>query len=254
MKKKKKTIINLGKFDTMIRMNFHKPKPNSNRLRGLHGFFYNQRNRCNPLQKPLHFFYSLMAINIVAIPALIVILSTAQAAPIDNVQDREMERAASRLYDGAMKYYKTEAYWKAARELITILDFYPAFSEIDGVLMHLGESLYNMRMYDSASRMFRYLATKYPNSPYLAKALHGLQRVNYQSGDLIESLKIYNGFASRFASEEIIDGAHYFGGMAYFQMQNFDSTVAALTKISMRSKYYDYGLYTTGLALLKKKV
>jgi len=223
-------------------------KPNSNRLHGLHRFFCNPRN---PLQKSL---FDPIETFIVIVLALIVLLTSAQAMPVDNVQDREMERAASRLYDGAMKYYKTEAYWKAARELITILDFYPAYSKIDGVLLHLGESLYNMRMYDSASRMFRYLATKYPNSLHLAEALHGLQRVNYQSGDLIESLKIYNGFASRFASEEIIDGAHYFGGMAYFQMQNYDSTVTALAKISIRSKHYDYGLYTTGLALLKKKV
>jgi len=238
----------------MIRMNsleLDKAKSDSNRLHGLHRFFCNQRNPRNPLQKSL--FNSFETFSIVVTLVLIVILTTGQAAPVDNVQDREMERAASRLYDGAMKYYKTEAYWKAARELITILDFYPAFSEIDGVLMYLGESLYNMRMYDSASRMFRYLATKYPNSPHLAEALHGLQRVYYQSGDLNESIKIYTGFASRFTNEEIIDGAHYFGGMAYFQMQNFDSTVAALSKVSTRSKHYDYGLYTTGLALLKKK-
>ncbi len=251
MNKKKMTIINLSNFDHVIRMNFINPQPYNNRLRGLHGLFFNQRNLCNPLQKSL---FDSIETFIVIVLALVVLLTTAQAKPIDNVQDREMERAASRLYDGAMKYYKAESYWKASRELITILDFYPAFSEIDGVLMHLGESLYNMRMYDSASRMFRYLATKYPNSAHLAEALHGLQRVNYQSGDLIESLKIYNGFAPKFASEDIIDGAHYFGGMAYFQMQNFDSTVTALSRISFRSKYYDYGLYTTGLALLKKKV
>jgi len=175
------------------------------------------------------------------------------AASIDEVQDRELERAASRLYDGALNYYKTEAYWKAARELITILDYYPAYSKIDGVLMHLGESLYNMHMLDSASRMFRYLATKYPNSVYLGEALQGLQRIYYETGDYEESLKIYNTIAGGFAEQEIVDGAHYFGGMAYFQMQNYDSTVAAMARISPRSRHFDFGLYTTGLALLKKK-
>lgn len=180
-------------------------------------------------------------------------LQHGMATAEDDVQDRERERAASRLYDGALKYYKTEVYWKAARELITILDYYPAYSKIDGVLMHLGESLFNMQMYDSASRMFRYLATKYPNSAHLGEALHGLQRINYEAGDLEESQKIYHGIIARFGKSEIIDGAHYYGGMGYFQMQNYDSTTALMSRISSRSRYFDYGLYTTGLALLKKK-
>jgi tetratricopeptide (TPR) repeat protein len=171
----------------------------------------------------------------------------------DAVQDRELERAASRLYDGALKYYKAEAYWKAARELITILDYYPAYSKIDGVLMHLGESLYSMRMYDSASRMFRYVATKYPNSAHLGESLHGLQRIFYEAGDYVESLKIYNNLVDRAAGNPVIDGAHYYGGMAYFQLQSYDSTIVMLAKISPRSSYFDYGLYTAGLALLKKK-
>jgi TolA-binding protein len=171
----------------------------------------------------------------------------------ESVQDRELEKAAARLYEGALDYYQKAAYWKAARELITILDYYPAYSKIDGVLLHLGESLYNMHMYDSASRMYRYLATKYPNSRHLSQALEGLQRIHCLNGELEESLKIYQGIAARFPDNEIIDGAHYHAGMAYFQMQNYDSTIAAFGRISSRSQYFDYGLYTTGLALLKKK-
>ena len=177
----------------------------------------------------------------------------ASAIPGSEVQDREMEKAASRLYEGALRFYKQASYWKAARELITILDYYPAYSKIDGVLIYLGESLYNMQLYDPASRMFRYLATKYPNSRHLSQALHGLQRVYYQTGDVEESLKFYHDIVARFPSDETIDGAHYYGGMTYFQMQNDDSTVAALGKLRPRSEYFDVGLYTTGLALLKKK-
>lgn len=174
-------------------------------------------------------------------------------AASDEVKDREMELAATRLYDGALRYYRDGLYWKAARELITILDFYPAFSKIDGVLIHLGEALDNMQMYNSASRMFRYLATKYPESRHLSQALHGLQRASYHAGDFEESLKIYGGLIGRLPDQETMDGAHYYAGQALFQAQNYDSTVVALGKIQPRSRHYDHGLYTTGLALLKKK-
>lgn len=171
----------------------------------------------------------------------------------DEVQDRELDRAAARMYDSALRLYETASYWKAARELATILDYYPAYRDIDGVLVYLGESLSHMQMYDSASRMFRYVASKHPNSRYLAQARHGLQRVYYQTGNVDESLKIYADLIGLGASEEIVDGVHYYGGLAHYQKHDYDSAAVALSKIRSRSDYFDYGLYATGLAFLKKK-
>jgi outer membrane protein assembly factor BamD (BamD/ComL family) len=164
-----------------------------------------------------------------------------------------MEKVAQRIYRSAQQYYFDRAYWKAARELIILLDYYPAFTQADGVLCHLGESLYSMDMFNSSHKMFRFLVTKFPQSEYLAQGLHGLQRIQYQAENYAESLKIYDALAAKYGGSAVMDGVHYFGGMSRFHQHEYDTAIEALNKIGTRSEYYDYGLYTVGLCELKKK-
>lgn len=171
----------------------------------------------------------------------------------EQLQDRNMDRAASRLYQNALKNYDEKAYWKAARELIILLDYYPAFSQADGVLYHLGESMYQMTMYKSSAKMFRFLLTKYPLSKYAGGGLYGLQRISYQTENYAECLKIFSGIAAKFADDDIIDGARYYAGMSYFAQRDYDNSIATLSKVRTRSEYFDHSLYTVGLAYLKKK-
>ena len=171
----------------------------------------------------------------------------------DRTIDRNMERVAQRIYRSAQQFYFDRAYWKAARELIILLDYYPAFTQADGVLCHLGESLYSMDMFNSSHKMFRFLVTKFPNSEFVAQGLYGLQRIQYQAENYAESLKIYDAIAAKYPGSSLMDGVHYFGGMSYFHRHDYDAAAAALEKIGTRSEYYDYGLYTIGLCHLKKK-
>ncbi|MCG3120008.1 MAG: hypothetical protein ALAOOOJD_02572 [bacterium] len=171
----------------------------------------------------------------------------------EQLQDRNMDRAAARLYQNALKNYEEKAYWKAARELIILLDYYPAFSQADGVLYHLGESMYQMTMYKSSAKMFRFLLTKYPLSKYAGGALYGLQRISYQTENYAECLKIFSGIVAKFADDEIIDGARYYAGMSYFSQRDYDNSITTLSKVRTRSEYFDHSLYTVGLAYLKKK-
>jgi TolA-binding protein len=176
-----------------------------------------------------------------------------QQRPSEQFFDQDMDKAALRIYRNALKYYDDKAYWKGARELIVLLDYYPAFSHADGVLCYMGESLYEMSMHRTAAKMFRFLLTKYPRSEYAAQALYGLQRIHYQTEDYAESLKIFSGIASRFPDDDIIDGGRYHAGMASYHQHDYDNAIATLSKVRARSKYFDYSLYTVGLAYLKKK-
>jgi TolA-binding protein len=171
----------------------------------------------------------------------------------EQLLDHDMDKAASRLYRSALKFYDEKAYWKAARELIILLDFYPTFSQADGVLCHLGESMYEMTMYKSSAKMFRFLLTKYPQSKYLPEALLGLQRIYYQTEEYDESLKIFSGILAHFPDDDIIDSARYYAGMAYYHQRDYDNTIATLNKVRARSEYFDHSLYTVGLSYLKKK-
>jgi len=171
----------------------------------------------------------------------------------EQLQDRNMDRAALRLYQNALKYYEEKAHWKAAREFIVLLDYYPAFSQADGVLYHLGESMYQMTMYKSAAKMFRFLLTKYPLSGYVAESLYGLQKISYQTENHAECLKIYSGLVAKFGDDDVIDGARYYAGMAFYNQRDYDNAIATLSKVRARSEYFDHSLYTVGLAYLKKK-
>lgn len=169
------------------------------------------------------------------------------------VSDRNMEKVAARIYRDALKFYNERAYWKAAREFIILLDYYPSFSQADGVLCHLGECLYSMDMFKSSHKMFRFLVTKFPQSEYVAQGLHGLQRIQYQAENYPESIKVYNAILTTYPGSRVEDGVHYFAGMAYFHEHDYDNAVTVLEKVGSRSEFYDFSLYTIGLAHLKKK-
>lgn len=169
------------------------------------------------------------------------------------VSDRNMEKVAARIYRDALKFYNERAYWKAAREFIILLDYYPSFSQADGVLCNLGECLYSMDMFKSSHKMFRFLVTKFPQSEYVAQGLHGLQRIQYQAENYPESIKVYNAILSAYPGSRVEAGVHYFAGMAYFHEHDYDNAVTVLEKVGSRSEFYDFSLYTIGLSHLKKK-
>ncbi|MFQ5630611.1 MAG: tol-pal system YbgF family protein, partial [bacterium] len=177
-----------------------------------------------------------------------------ETSVIMHKQEGSLERIAMRLFRTAIEKFDDKAHWYATRELIILLDFYPAFSKTDGVLYYLGESLYEMDMYKSASRMFRYLITTYPQSEYLPKTLLSLQKLHYNTQELENSLNYYVGITTRFPKDDVLDGSYYYGGMAFFHQKKYDDAIKALGRVRSRSDYYDYGLYTVGLCFLKKKI
>ena len=178
---------------------------------------------------------------------------TSGALSVTMQQEKSLERVATRLLSTAVEKFDDKAYWHATRELIILLDFYPSFSKTDGVLYYLGESLYQMEMYNSAAKIFRYMAANYPQSDYLPKTLLSLQKLHYNVQEMENSLNYFVGITTRFPDDEVLDGAYYYGGMAYFHQKNYDEAIKALGRVRSRSEYYDYGLYTVGLSFLKKK-
>lgn len=181
-------------------------------------------------------------------------LAQAEKSAILQPQDGSLERIAMRLFRMAVEKFDDKAHWHSTRELIILLDFYPAFSKTDGVLYYLGANLYEMDMYKSASKIFRYLVTTYPQTEYLSKTLLSLQKLHYNTQELENSLNYFVGITSRFPDDGVLDASYYYGGMAYFHQKKYDDAIKALGRVRSRSDYYDYGLYTVGLCFLKKKI
>ncbi|MCA9732249.1 MAG: tetratricopeptide repeat protein [Deferribacteres bacterium] len=178
-----------------------------------------------------------------------------QASPIvfPVGKDRDMEKASVQMFQNAIEMYKEKEFWKASRELIVILDFYSEFSKIDGVVFYIGECLYNMKMYKSAERLYQYLLENYKDSDYVAGAYLGLQKIQYSTGNYEQCIQFYNRLSEKHNKSNAMAGAHYYCGMSFYHTQDFDAAINAFSMIDKKSEYFDYGLYTTALAFLKKK-
>lgn len=167
---------------------------------------------------------------------------------------RDMDRAADRIFRDAVGFMKKEQYWKATRELIVILDFHPQYPKLDAVLYQLGRALYEMQMLQAAERIFTYAMDKYRNSGYLGDLILGLQKVHYQQNDFAKSLRFYVAFLKSFRHRtDLMDEAHYYGGQAYYYSRNYDIAELSLKYVGTRSEFYPYALYSLGLIHLKKK-
>ncbi|MFQ5865665.1 MAG: tol-pal system YbgF family protein [bacterium] len=165
----------------------------------------------------------------------------------------EIDRLALYLYNEAVKKYEKKLYWKSAVDLIVILDFYTEFTKLDDVIYLLGNCLYEMGMYDGADRMYRYLLKTIPRTPNLPDALLGLQKVFYQKKDYKKSLRFYRALEAHYSHFNGINESRYYAGQAYFHLGNYTLVPQILRHVSTRSEFYAFGLYTSGLAHLKKK-
>lgn len=166
----------------------------------------------------------------------------------------EIERAAINLYNEAVKKFKKKLYWKSAVDLIVVLDFYAEFSKLDDVIHQLGNCLYEMGMYDGADRMYRYLLKAFPKTPNLPSAILGLQKVYYQQKDYQKSLRFYRALEAHYSHFNGINESRYYAGQAHFHLKNYTLVPQLVRHIGTRSEFYPFGLYTSGLAHLKKKV
>lgn len=166
----------------------------------------------------------------------------------------EVERSGNILLNQAYKGFKNKEYWKSAIDLIVILDFNTTYSRLDEVIHLLGNSLYEMGMFEATNQLYRYLLKSIPRTPLVPKAMLGMQKVYYQQKDYQVSLKFYKALESHYPTCEGIDESRYFAGQAYYHLKTYNLVPNIVRHIRKSSEFYAFGLYTGGLAQLKKKI
>jgi TolA-binding protein len=194
-------------------------------------------------------------------PALIIccFLSASNAGTDGQINPFTLEKnegkkgKAEQLFADAETDYRAGNYWQCSRKLITLVDFTPDFARVDDAVFLLGNCLYNLKMTDAAAKLYHRVVQKYISSPFLPDALLGLQRVSYENNELQESLKYYQALIRGNASQEIINLAAYYAGMAFYKIDDYPHGVAALRTADEKSPYYDYQLYMSAISLLRMK-
>ena len=167
--------------------------------------------------------------------------------------NQQREKSSKKIFSISKKLLNDQYYWECSRNLISLLDAYPFYSESDEVTFQLGECLYEMELLNGAKTVYKFFTSKYSKSPYIGHALAGLQRVAFDEQDYTKSLKIYKIIMKGKPSQKIINYSSYYAGLAYYQLEKFRETIYALSLIKNTSPYYDHGLYMKGLSLLKLK-
>jgi len=198
--------------------------------------------------KHRHFSHFLIQAALIAAISFTV---RAQVNPFDLDKNNEQERTAERLFHKALDFYRAGDYWQSSREMAALLDHHPYFSHADEAYFTLGNCLNELSMLNGAAKMYEHILKKFIYSPFVPQALLGLQRVNYKKGALSESLTYYEAAMRGNPSREIIDIANYYAGLTYYKLGDYPKSILALSDVSIKSPYYDYGLYNLAESLLR---
>ncbi|MBN2355798.1 tetratricopeptide repeat protein [candidate division KSB1 bacterium] len=171
----------------------------------------------------------------------------------DQNPNAAMEKSSEKLFLEARSSFEDKDYWDAARDLIILIDFNANYSRTDEVLFLLGECLYEIGLQNSAAKLYRHLLTKYLRSPFLPRAMLGLQRTEYDRKDFARCIEYHNAISRSNAPRPVMDASYYFAGLSYYTVRDFPRAIDLLDKLSSKSPYYEYGQYTLALSYLRMK-
>lgn len=167
--------------------------------------------------------------------------------------DKEIERAANQILRQGIELFNEGAYWKSARELIILMDYYPEFERLDEVIYYVAQCLFEEDLPTAATRMYKHLIKKYPQSSLIPATLLGLEKTYYRQQNYKLTLSLYFAILKQTSQdEELLNAACYYAGLSHFNLKNYDMAINVFKKIDDRSNYYDSALYTTALSYLKK--
>ncbi len=172
-------------------------------------------------------------------------------ARLQRAEKEELERAAEKLYLEAEKLFMDGDYWESSRNLIILMDFYPSYSKIDQVVFTLGDCLFEIGLLDGSKKIFKFLVKKYIASPHLPRALLGLQRIEYDKGNLEKCIEFYKVITKGNPSRDILDASRYYAGLSYYNLFDYDKAIEILTEIDKGNPYSPYAQYTAALSYLR---
>jgi tetratricopeptide (TPR) repeat protein len=171
----------------------------------------------------------------------------------DRESEHRLEKTSDQLFYEAKNLYNKAKYWECARDLVILLDFYSGYSKLDQVIYILGDCLYEIDLKKAASKIYKHLVKKYINSPHLANALLGLQRIEYDTNNYLKCIEFYKVIRRAHASSEILDIARYYAGLSYSKMNNYENAIELLNQMSEYGLYYDYGLYALATCYMRRR-
>gem|GEM_PF-895961 len=165
---------------------------------------------------------------------------------------KEFESLASTAFNKAMNLYKDEKYFDAAVKFKEVVLLYPSFSQVDRATFMMGESYYQASMYVESAQAFNRILKNFATSEFEPRALYRHELCSLKMARYNAAIAYYEQLELKYPQSPDIDGARYFGGLAFYAIDDFDSCNQVMAMLSSESEYYGFGQYTVALCYLRE--
>ena len=165
---------------------------------------------------------------------------------------KEFESLASSAFNKAMNLYKDEKYFDAAVKFKEVVLLYPSFSQVDRATFMMGESYYQASMYVESAQAFNRILKNFATSEFEPRALYRLELCSLKMERYNAAIAYYQQLERKYPQSPDIDGARYFGGLAFYAIDDFDSCNQVMDMLMSESEYYGFGQYTIALCYLRE--
>jgi TolA-binding protein len=201
----------------------------------------------------------LMYVVIIAAASGIFTYASGDALSTDHIEQlrqtkkfKEFESLASTAFNKAMNLYKDEKYFDAAVKFKEVVLLYPSFSQVDRATFMMGESYYQASMYVESAQAFNRILKNFATSEFEPRALYRLELCSLKMERYNAAIAYYEQLEMKYPQSPDIDGARYFGGLAFYAIDDFDSCNKVMAMLSSESEYYGFGQYTVALCYLRE--
>ncbi len=165
---------------------------------------------------------------------------------------KEFESLASSAFNKAMNLYKDEKYFDAAVKFKEVVLLYPSFSQVDRATFMMGESYYQASMYVESAQAFNRILKNFATSEFEPRALYRLELCSLKMERYNAAIAYYQQLERKYPQSPDIDGARYFGGLAFYAIDDFEYCNSVMNMLSSESEYYGFGQYTIALCYLRE--
>lgn len=165
---------------------------------------------------------------------------------------KEFESLASSAFNKAMNLYKDERYFDAAVKFKEVVLLYPSYSQVDRATFMMGESYYQASMYVESAQAFNRILKNFATSEFEPRALYRLELCSLKMERYNAAIAYYEQLEKKYPASPDMDGARYFGGLAFYAVDDFTSCENVMDRLSSESEYYGFGQYTIALCDLRE--
>jgi TolA-binding protein len=165
----------------------------------------------------------------------------------------ELRRMFQRDLRAALESYNAGDFALSRLQLRDVIAAYPSVQTVDDILFYAAESSFGLNFLDEALETYRELASRYPVSPYSAKALSKMIFIHHtygQTDSMVQAFQRLRQFQRTAPAQNVLDDetfgvSAYLVGLAEFNREDFGRAMTAFDQVPGAASYKPFAEYLT---------